>query len=333
MKTIFPYSVLAGDIRLSVTRVLMDGNLLSTNYINPDLREIDFSGLESAKWEEAIIEVAVTGPERELTGRQPWEKPAVTLQLNCGATNSRQAVTLNRDPHASARWTGSIELDREDWYGRGTLRTFVHARVEGLDNRIIGSADDWSISFNDLPPSPVNGSITVTWVDFASDEARPYLKQFTHVPYYLRLDPDDPTLFLNRGFEGLEALLVDRKHRPRPEKALHDSTRANIASDAWFAMFAAALEAVETDPESGLPDFPSEGWREVVLKTLLARIYPDLSPYDALVAAVAARNSEEGSGDLFERLIPAASGQVRLPQLLRSGILLLEKDTKDEVNA
>ncbi|MFC9173021.1 hypothetical protein ACFWXI_10135 [[Kitasatospora] papulosa] len=330
MRRVFPYDVLTGDVGLTITKVLIDGKPLSTNYINPDLMEVDFAGLESAKWEQAVIEVSLTGPELELTGRQPWEKPTGTLQLNCGTTNTRQAVKLDKDPQASARWVGSMELDREDWYGRATLRAFLHATVDGIEHRIIGVADDWTLSFNDIPPSPVNGSITVTWSDFATDEAHPYLSNFAQDPCYLRLDPDDPTLFLNRGFEGLEALLVDRKHRPRAEKALHDSTRANMASDVWSAMFVTALEAVESDPETGLPDFPREDWQTVVLKTLLARIYRDLSPHDALVTAVAARNSAQGSSDLIERLIPAASGQVRLPHLLRNGIALLEKDAKDE---
>jgi hypothetical protein len=332
VRTLYPYNVLVGDVRLSIGQVLVDGKPLSSGYINPDLLQIDFAGLESERWEQAAIEVAVSGPERELAGSKVWQNPDAVLQLNCGYSNTRQAAVLTQDPHVPARWTGTVEMDRDDWFGRATLRAFVHATVDGTAHRIIGVSDDWTLSFDDLPASPVHGSIRISWVDFENDGDRPYLKKFKHDPYYLRLDPEDPSLFLNRGFEGLEALLVDRRHRPGPEKALHDSTRGNIASDVWSAMFAAALDAVEVDLETNLPDFPREAWREVVLKSLLARIYPDLSPHDALVTAVATRNSGEGSGDLFERLLPAAAGQVRLPQLLRKGIALLEKDTEYREN-
>ena len=42
----------------------------------------------------------------------------------------------------------------------------------------------------------------------------------------------------------------------------------------------------------------------------LPRIYPHLGPEDALIEAVEARRSGDGSGDLLERLLPAAATQV-----------------------
>ncbi|MHA7263486.1 hypothetical protein ACX80W_09830 [Arthrobacter sp. TMN-37] len=330
MKDLYPYDTLPDNsVRLKVDRVLIDDKPLSTEYINPDMAQIAFAELDERGWERAQVEVTVTGPEVELADGK-WGHPQTVLQVNCGYSNTRQAVVLEADTGTNARWKGSIELDRDQWFGRATLRALIHAEVEGVGNRVIGSGDTWTVAFDDLPPSPVHGSIRVSWVDFANDEGRPYLKSFSGDPYYLRLDPEDPSLLLNNGFEGLEALLGDRKRRPRAEEALYHSTRGNIASDVWSAMFVTALNSVELDSETQLPEFPREGWQEVVLKSLFARIYPELAPDDALVEAVAARDSRDGSGDLLERLLPATARQVGLPALLRNGIELLEKDAEKD---
>jgi hypothetical protein len=98
-------------------------------------------------------------------------------------------------------------------------------------------------------------------------------------------------------------------------------------------MFLAALDVVDRDPDTRLPEWPAEGWRQIVLRTLLVRLYPDLAPDDALVTAVNARESGEGSADLLERLLPAAAAQVRVSQLLRDGIGLLQKDSDTKEDA
>jgi hypothetical protein len=324
---LYPYDSLVGDVRLTVSKVVIDGKTLSTNYINPDLPEIAFRDLDADHWEEAMIDVTVTAPASELSGNPAWEDPVAVIQMICSHSNTRRAMRLDADPHTPARWYGTVILTRAEWYGRATMRAVVPATVEGVPHRVIGVGETWTLSFDDLPPSPVHGSIAVQWVDFADDGERG-LKSYKDDPYHLRLDPDAPVLYLNSGFEGLEALLGDRKRRPRAEQAMHDSTRVNIAGDAWQAMFVTALDAVEVDPETQLPEWPAEEWRVVVLKTLFPRIYPHLGPEDALIEANQARRSGEGSGELLERLLPAAAAQVGTAPLLRRGIALLEKDAE-----
>lgn len=327
MIALYPYDSLIGELRLTVDKVTIDGKPLSTNFINPDIPEIAFRELETDRWEEAVIDVAVTAPAGELAGSTTWQDPCVVLQVICAFSNTRAAVPLDPDPYTPARWTGSIELARDSWYGRANLRALIAATVDGVRHRIIGQGENWSLSFDDLPPSPVHGSIAVQWVNFAEDHTYG-LRSFKDDPHHLRLDPDAPSLYLNSGFAGLQALLIDRRRRPRAEQALHDSTRANIASDAWSAMFVNALDAVEIDETTGQPEWPVEEWRVVVLKTLFPRIYPSLGPDDALVEAVAARASGDRSGELLERLLPAAAKQVGIAALLRRGISLLEKDNE-----
>jgi hypothetical protein len=332
MITIYPYDSLIGDVRLSVAKVLIDGKQLSSNYINPDLLEIAFRDLDTDHWDEAMIDVIVTAPAGELAGNAAWVNPQAVVQMICSYSNIRRTVPLTADQHSPARWHGTITLSRDEWYGGATMRALMPTTVDGVPHRLIGSSETWALAFDDLPPSPVHGSIAIQWVDFAEDSELG-LKPFKDDPYHLRLDPDAPVLYLNSGFDGLEALLGDRKRRPRAEQAMHDSTRVNIAGDAWKAMFVTALDAVEIDPETGMPEWPSPDWRVVVLKTLFPRIYPDLGPEDALIEAVQARRSGDGSGELLERLLPAAAMQVGTAPLLRRGIALLEKnnETKETV--
>lgn len=327
MITIFPYETLVGDVRVTVDLVTIDGKVLSANYIDPDLPEVAFRDLESDHWEEARIDVTVTAPSPELSGHPNWVEPKAAVQMLCSHTNTRRVLPLNEDIHSPGRWHGTVALTRDEWYGRATMRALVAATVDGVEHRIIGSSETWGLSFDDLPPSPVHGSIAVQWVDFANDVERG-LKKFSEDAHHLRLDPEAPVLYLNSGFEGLEALLGDRRRRPRAEQAMHDSTRVGIANDAWQAMFVTALDAVEIDPETGMPEWPAESWRTVVLKTLFPRIYENLGPEDALIEAVQARRSGDGSGELLERLLPAAAKQVGASPLLRRGITLLEKEAE-----
>ncbi len=331
MIALYPYDTLIGDVRLNIVKVTIDGNPLSSNYINPDVPEIAFRDLDTDRWDEARIEVVVTAPAGELGDNSSWESPQAVLQVLCSHSNARMAVPLDQELHTPARWTGTVELARDNWYGRALLKALLPAKVDGVPHRIIGSSETWNLAFHDLPQSPVHGSIAVQWVNFAEDDEFG-LKGFKEDPQHLRLDPDAPSLYLNSGFTGLQPLLVDRRRRPRPEQALHDSTRVNIASDVWSAMFVNALYAVEVDETTAEPEWPAEEWRVVVLKTLFQKMYQDLGPDDALKEAVAARSSGEGSGELLERLLPAAARQVGVAPLLRRGIALLEKDAETKEN-
>lgn len=327
MIAIYPYDSLVGEVRLNVGKVVIDGKELSSNYVNPDVPEIAFRDIDSDGWDEAVVDVVVTAPAGELAGSTVWQDPGAVVQVLCSYSNTRLAFPLKADPDNPGRWSGRVVLGRDSCYGRATLKAVVPATVDGVPHRVIGGSETWALSFDDLPPSPVHGSIAVAWIDFAADDSLG-LAEYKDDPHHLRLDPEAPALYLNSGFDGLEPLLGDRKRRAHAEQAMHDSTRVNIAGDAWTAMFVTSLDAVETDPDTGMPEWPAEEWRVVVLKTLFLRIYPDLGPYDALVEATAARRSGDGSGELLERLLPAAARQVGTSGLLRRGIALLEKNAE-----
>lgn len=326
MKALYPYDTLFGDVTLRVTDVEVDEMPLYGR-VDADRREIDLTGIERKRWERARLEVAVSGPASELKSRRA---PTAVAVLNCGPSNTRHAVTLQADESSPGRWSGAVELDREGWYGRAELRVVITATEQGVPHRIIGTADVWTVSFDDLPRGPVTGSITIRWTDFASPEDdAPYLTHFATDPWYLRIDPDVPTLFLNRGFQGLEALLMDRRRRPPSEQALHDHARASLAAGVWTSLFNASLDAVEVEVEEGDIQWPPEEWQRAALTALLGRMYENRSMEDALNEALIARRSPDGAAALHERLMAASAAQVSLPRLLRDGIRILSDEPED----
>lgn len=320
MKSLFPYPVLFGDVSVSVDRIAIDGHDVPGRVLL-DQRLIDLEGIERSEWRTVELEFEVSCPPAEVA---EGESVAAIAVLNCGPSNTRVSAEMRADDASPGHWHGSVELERDYWFDQAELRCGVVATVEGVPNRIIGWADLWMLTFDDLPSRPsVGGAIQITWLDFADPPAeRQYLKQHSDKYSYLSIDPAEPQLFLNKGFEGLEALLVDRKRR-NADKALHDQTRASIADKTWMALFNAALGFVEAGEDDDEPKWPEVDWQRTVLEALLALMYPDESPDVALLNAYTARNSGDAAGTLQELLAPAANLQARAPRLLRDGIRLL----------
>ena len=316
MKTLFPYDTLFGDVTLILKEVRIDDQPVADR-VNVDSHTVDLDRIERSDWKTAELCVTVHAPPSETS--RATEAYCVAV-ANCRRTNNRVSTLLTADPDTPGQWHGELLVERAYWYARADLRACVTATVEGTSRRIIGSSDTWSLLFDDLPDRPVNGAIKITWVDFDQpSEDKAYLRDYRHHYVYLSIDPDEPQLFLNRSFDGLEQLLTDRRRRGR-DKALHDQTRASIADKTWSALFNAALDAVEGDDETEELEWPSVDWQRNVLESLLSRMYPDKSPEEALHDAWTVRNRSGNPGTLQELLAPAATMQVRAPRLLRDGI-------------
>jgi hypothetical protein len=101
------------------------------------------------------------------------------------------------------------------------------------------------------------------------------------------LDGPSPRLLLNSGFDGLSALLDDRKGRGGSDRALHDFKRTSIARATWLALITESLADVQGDPND--PDdelaWPPTEWKAEVLKYVLPRIEPGKSERDLLTLA------------------------------------------------
>jgi hypothetical protein len=320
MKSLYPYPTLFGDVTLAISTASVDGTAVESNRLAPDTRTVDLAELERAGWERAELAFEVRGPASELAERKAARCFVV---LHCGHTSARQVVELARDAEDPSRWTGSVRIDRNCWFGRIDVRSAITDTVADVASRVIGSGIPWVVHLDDLPPQPVHGSITVVWEDFRHPGPhRAFLKQYGDHPTFLEIDPDDPKLFLNSSFSGLEALLRDQPRRPSAERALHDQTRAAIANEIWVALFNAVATGLAADVH-GTPELPPEGWQRTVLQVLLDRMYPNQGFEEAARQLVATLGEREGAADVQQRLLPAAATQVGAPALLRSGILIL----------
>lgn len=322
MKTLFPYPTLAGSVELNLDDARVDGKGIA-DYVDTARQQIGLAGLKDGQWERARVWLTVSAPVAEVASRSDrWTELCAIVRLSCAETNTRQTFTLVADPGIEGRWTGSIELGRDQLSGRGTIEAVVTAKVDGQANRIIGTSNSWMLLFDDLPPSPVYGSLRMRWVDFSAPgrDQESFLRQFEGEPIYLALEETSPVLLLNRGFPGLQALLTDKPRRPSAVKAVYNVTRSDIAARVWHALFVASLEHGEVDELTRQPVWPTEDWMKAVLESLFARMYPNKSPHEALAEALGAQKSPDGAADLQTRLVVAVSGQAQVARLLRDSV-------------
>jgi hypothetical protein len=326
MKSLFPYKTLFGDVRLSIDDLYVDEEHRS-GAIRNDERIVELARLDRSAWSRATLVVSIAGPAGELL---ETTAPVAVVVVNCGRTETRQSTVLLRDDAAPGRWFGEIELDRAMWFGSAEVRGGIVATVDGEPHRIIGWGDPWMLEFDDLPNRPaVGGAIKITWVHFNEPgDDRQFLKLHADKPYFLRIDPSEPQLFLNSDFEGLQQLLADRRGRRGADLALHNQMRSGIADKTWTALFNAAIDTVEPDDE-GNPSWPEIDWQRTVLETLLDLMFPEQTREEALRDAFSAYR-ERGGAELQERLAPAASTQARMPRLLREGIRLVTNEAPEE---
>jgi hypothetical protein len=320
MRTLYPYRTLAGDVTLTLGEPITDGGAARGSWRDPDVRVIDMSNLERRGWDTATFPIELIGPPSELRDRiADGGAPSAHVVVHCGYSNGRQAVELVPD-HEGARWHGELSLDRPFWFGRLEVLGYITDSVEVGDNRVIGVADRWQVQLDDLPRSPVSGALTVVWRNFDDKDVEPaVLATVRGEPYYHLLDPNEPVLFLNSAFPGLEPLLRDRVRRPSTEQALHDQVRAAIATKFFIAAANAALAGVRRE-EGEPPEWPESEWQSELLQALFHRVYPKKSSDDALAETVAMLDSDDGAGQVQAMLINAVDQHVGSSRLLRLSI-------------
>jgi hypothetical protein len=325
---IYPYPRLFGDVDLRVDGLKVDGETVPGSKVDADHREVRLLGLERATWKHAEIPVSISGPQTELADLDG--RPRALVVADCPATNARVAVGLTPTDGDPSTWTGRLELDRGSWYGRIDLTAILVHTVEGVEARAIGEAEPWTVRLDDIPPPPVHGAIAVVWHNFREpDEQLEWLKEYEAEAAYLRLDDERPTLFLNRAFEGLKALLDRNPGREPGEQALHDQTRATLAIEAWSAMFGASLQAIQIEEENGQADWPEEAWQRTALEIALERIFPEKTLEDALQETAEQLRDPDAAGVLQERLLTAVSAHVGAPRLLRGAIKQLGSNFRE----
>ncbi|MCM2575857.1 hypothetical protein [Streptomyces meridianus] len=313
-----PYPTLAGSVELEVVGAALDGRPQLLDMISRQERVVALHLNERSDWREARLELRARLPQRELsTG--PWQKVECVAVLTEGVTNSRTLRPLRRASDGS--WAGSITVERDLHRVRADLDLFVTATIGDVPGRIVGTDENpWIVDLTARTPLRQR-TLEINEVDFGDADV-PWLSRFKELPWLVETSGGDvPTVHLNLGFEGLKELLGSGGSVS--EKALRGSIAAQIAAEAWTAMFHSAISELELD-DDGTPQWPG-GWRESVLRIMLPDVHPELPPADALFEAHSSRANGGGWHELQSRIQYAASRRAKVSRSLSTAIRSLDR--------
>jgi hypothetical protein len=320
MRRISPFPVLVGEVSLEVREARLDDHPLPYNMLSSTQRVVALHQVERENWRTAELSVEIRAPEHEL-GLGPWRDIACVAVLSERRTNTRTVVPLRMQ--RPGEWQGEIQLHRDHHRGRAELTGQVISTVDGVPGRVIGTVQDrWTVDLQATAPAR-RDEIKARWLDFR-DERNPQLHPFKNDPWTVEAAGDEPVLYLNRGFDGLEPLLNGDRTSDRPAR---EAVAAQVAVDVWMVLFNAAAYHAEADED--VPGWPG-GWREATLRRMLPAVFPERSPNDALVEVVNRRRSGDGGGDLQTRLLNAAAKQARMPRYLGGLLRTINRTGQEE---
>ncbi|MCC3767194.1 hypothetical protein [Streptomyces sp. UNOC14_S4] len=318
MKSWVPYPTLVGDVQLDVTSGRIDGQLL--DYRTRFAREqqtVALNEVERADWKEARFEVRVTLPGSEIDSGT-WEKVVCVAVLSEGATNTRSVTELTRGPGTT--WTGRVLLPRGMYRSRAVLTASVVATVDGVEGRVIGSTEQpWYIDLTAREPIRER-ELNIVEIDFRGGPEE-WLRPFKDAPWLVDATGDMPTVWLNTGFEGLVELLHGSGNPV--EKAMREVVAAQIAEEAWTAMFHSAVTDLDFD-DNRTPRLPS-GWRGTVLASMLPDVVPSTPLEDALREVHLRRSDGQGWAELQTNVQYAASRHSKVPKGLKDAVRALHR--------
>ncbi|MEV6231039.1 hypothetical protein AB0L88_24560 [Saccharopolyspora shandongensis] len=311
MNKLFPYPTLVGRSELEVVGVRLDGMPLPQIFVSASNRVIALNQAERPDWEEVKVEVRFRAPRDLRIGG--WQGVGCYSSLSERRTNTRSLTRLIQE--SDDVWSGIVNAHHDDHWKQIELDALITATVQDVPGRMIGrTADTWTIDLEARTPTRRN-AVKAVWADFTAVD-KPFLNPYRDDPWTIESSGEEPTLYLNFAFEGLQHLLRTN------DRTTRDMVGAQIASDMWVALFNAAAASIETDVD-GQPEWPS-GWRAAVLRRMLPDIFPEYSPDDALIE-ISSRREQGEESDLQTRLLHAASQQAQLPKRLNGFIRTLAK--------
>ncbi|WP_405724813.1 hypothetical protein OG607_19750 [Streptomyces sp. NBC_01537] len=313
MSTIYPYPTLIGEIDVDVERVRIDSRALPYSMISRPQRAVALHEAERSNWDEGTLDLRVTLPALELADG-PWSEVACIAIVTEGSTNTRIVRRLQQD-RRSGTWTGSVPVLRTMHRDRAILNVSAVGTVDGVAGRTIGTADDaWVIDL--LARTPVRQrEIEIVELDFR-DGPQEWLRPFKDAPWLVETTGDMPTILLNSSFEGITHLL--KGSGSLLEKATAGLVAAQIADEAWTAMFHSAVSDLELD-EVGTPSVPN-GWRGSVLRAMMPDILPGLSLPDALFEVHSRRLAGYGWAELQSQIHFAAARRAQVSKNLTTAV-------------
>ncbi|WP_232839040.1 hypothetical protein [Streptomyces triticisoli] len=324
---VYPYKRITGEIGLEVTSVRQERegfyqHDLETWAFSTQERVVALHQVERDDWESVRLGVTAILPGKEIA-EGPWTDISVIAVLTEKATNSRTTARLERVAGKDGSWTGHLRFWRSAYRSRADLSVVAVATVDGVRGRMIGRAEEpWIVDLTARTPVRQREMI-INQVDFTSGPE--WLRPFRDAPWLVETSGDLPTVHLNAGFEGVSELL-DSSGGPL-ERAVRDMLAAQIATDVWTAVFHSAVSDLEVD-EHGNPQWPG-GWRDAVLRGMLADVLPDHSEADALREIDARRREGSGWNELQPRINYAAGRRAKVAKNLGTAIRTLDTSQRE----
>lgn len=212
---------------MSVVKDDRDSPLL----VDPLHRRVDLSGT----WQTAVLTVVSSTDEIHAIS-----DPLVYLRVSCTGTSLRETVLLAPTDRGLE---ATVELVRDDIVGLVDLQAEVVTRFEdGWRN--VGTSQSWVVvtQLFDAPVKQGAPPFPMVWVNFTDTSAPEVARRSPSALGVMDLSTA-PTLLLNRGIDGLEALLTADKAQLE-RRRMRDVVSSYIARDALAALFRAAAGEV-----------------------------------------------------------------------------------------
>ncbi|MFC8388811.1 hypothetical protein [Streptomyces sp. NPDC057238] len=325
---VYPYRRLTGELTFQVTGVRqeLEGRYqhdLDTRSFSTQERVVALHQADRQDWESARLTISATLPSKELA-EGPWTEVSVVAVLTEKATNSRTTARLVRENGADGdTWTGHLRFWRSVHRNRADLSVVAVATVGDVQGRIIGESEEpWIVDLTATAPTRQR-EMVVNEVDFTVGPE--WLRPFKDAPWIVETSGDLPTVHLNTAFEGLSQLL-NSAGSPL-ERAVRDMIAAQIAADVWTAVFHSLVSDLEVD-ERGGPQWPG-GWRDGVLRGMLAHVLPDHSEADALREIHLRRSEATAWNELQPRINYAAVRRAKVARNLGTAIRTLDVSQRE----
>jgi hypothetical protein len=328
----FPVPRLFSDISIEVSAIKLDGDPLPEHNIDAASKTIMLYSSGRSTWGEAELTVRVGAPLQELRGKNLDDDSTFALvRLNCGPTNLRSGELV-----AIKNGSADIKLTiRHDQVSdRARLECFIIRDTSEGFARILREGEPWQVILSQpkihLPtnrPSRPGGFrevIDIQWLDFSDPETvNAQLNQFSHEAYYLDLQADVPTLYLNRGIEGYYELL-NAESGSKIENLFRETEYKRLSLGVWLATCFESISCINKD-DDGEIEAP-EGWRGEILKLILPRIFPGDSLESAYQKVVALRGPSGTSAFLISRLEMAINEHIASSTTLKKYLMALLRD-------
>lgn len=279
---IFPYDIIDEPLRLAIKEAVVSSGTgvydekPIQDYIYSQNKTINLWQMREKNWRSLKLRVVLSGTREQVEPFIQSNGPLTAhAAASCRGTKLRKSTILMKSATDPYSWEGGIEFDRREALGIVRVQGFITGKAAGRDFRFLAEADEWTVYLDEANLPQINGSLKVTWIDFASDPSYYYLQKFANEPYYVNLELPIPEVYLNKGLSGLPELFEYSRKGSR--RAVHETVRTAVAKSVWMSLFQSAVDAITIGDEGEEPSLPSEEWQVSVLKQILPKVFPGYS--------------------------------------------------------